>query len=249
VGIGDEILAAGDARRERARLNSGPVGIVDRWGRRRWHPLWEYCPDVARPEVSGPVVTNAGKARPYIDWPASTSQRWAFIPYRPTPARIDIPADIVAWAARCAGRVVVEPNIKPGASPNKDWGWGNWERLVGHHHGLPWLQLGEAGARRLAGVEFLACPSFIHAAAVLSVARFAVLPEGGLHHAAAAVGCRAVVIFGGYVSPANTGYDIHANLFTGGEPCGNRRACDHCRKAMTEITVYMVASAMERFCK
>lgn len=249
MGIGDELMAAGDARRERARLNSGPVGIVDRFGRRRWHPIWEYCPDVARQDATGPTITNAGKARPYIDWPASTRERWAFVPYKPYPARLVIPPEVLAWAEKYRRRVVIEPNIKSGASPNKDWGWDNWNRLAGYRQDQKWVQIGAAGSRRLHGVEFAECPSFIYAAAILSVAKYAVLPEGGLHHAAAAVGCRAAVIFGGYVSPAQTGYDIHVNLFTGGEPCGNRQPCGHCRKAMSEITLHMADTAIERFCK
>ena len=47
---------------------------------------------------------------------------------------------------------------------------------------------------------------------MLSGARAAVLHEGGLHHAAAALGMPAVVLFGGMISPRNTGYDVHVNL-------------------------------------
>lgn len=231
MGIGDELMAAGAARRERARLQYGPVGVVDRWGRRRWHPIWDYCPDVARPEVRAPVITNAGKARPYIDWPGSDATRWKFIPYRPEPARVELPADVRAWAEQYRGRVVIESRIKAGAPVNKQWG--KWSELQARRPDIPWLPMPEL-------------PSFIHALAVLSVARAAVLPEGGLHHGAAAMGLRAVVIFGGYVSPANTGYDMHRNLFTGGEPCGNRQPCAHCREAMSQITPAMVLRELEQ---
>ena len=82
------------------------------------------------------------------------------------------------------------------------------------------------------------------ACTALSGAAAAVLPEGGLHHAAAALGMPAVVIFGGMTSPANTGYDGHVNLFdpAGGEsPCGQRVACAHCRAAMAAIRPDVVA--------
>lgn len=245
MGIGDELMAAGEACRHRETYGCGPVVITDRMGRQRNHEIFRFSPDVAQPGEDGEKLMNCGKARPYIDWPASTPQRWAFKPYKPYPARLVIPHEIRLWAAQFAGCVAVEPNIKPGASPNKDWGWWNWQGLVSACP-VPWLQIGQAGARRLSGVRFVECPSFIHAAAVLATVRLAVLPEGGLHHAAAAVGCRAVVIFGGYVSPDNTGYDGHINLFTGGEPCGNRLACVHCRSAMKAITVETVLDAMEK---
>lgn len=97
---------------------------------------------------------------------------------------------------------------------------------------LPWLEMPEL-------------PSFEHALALISVARTAVLPEGGLHHAAAAFGLRAVVLFGGYISPNITGYSIHQNIFTGEKACGNRNPCQHCTDAMNAITPAMVLDQLE----
>lgn len=67
-----------------------------------------------------------------------------------------------------------------------------------------------------------------------------------MHHAAAALGIPAVVIFGGYVSPAQTGYAAQMNLFTGGQPCGRRTECAHCADAMSDITPAMVADALHQ---
>ena len=72
---------------------------------------------------------------------------------------------------------------------------------------------------------------------MLSQSRLAVLPEGGLHHAAAASGTPSIVIFGGFISPRQTGYLHQSNLFTGGDPCGMRHRCSHCKRAMDRITV------------
>ena len=63
------------------------------------------------------------------------------------------------------------------------------------------------------------------------------LPEGGLHHAAAALGTPTIVIFGGFISPRQTGYPHQVNLFTGGTPCGMRRRCDHCEQAMRRVAI------------
>lgn len=62
-----------------------------------------------------------------------------------------------------------------------------------------------------------------------------VTTEGGLHHAAAIFGIPAVVIYGGYISPRQTGYDGQVALFEGGEPCGWRKPCPHCAAAMGKI--------------
>jgi ADP-heptose:LPS heptosyltransferase len=88
--------------------------------------------------------------------------------------------------------------------------------------------------------EIIKTKSFRQACAVLERARLAILPEGGLHHAAAAFGTAAIVIFGGYISPAQTGYAHHVNLFSGGTPCGRRKRCPHCAEAMGRISAKKV---------
>ena len=70
---------------------------------------------------------------------------------------------------------------------------------------------------------------------MLATARLAILPEGGLHHAAAALGVPSIVLFGGFISPRQTGYPHQVNVFTGGTPCGWRVRCGHCAAAMKKI--------------
>lgn len=232
MGIGDCLMAAGEARRA-AETHGRPVAILDRRGRQKWYGVWDYCPDVLPRNQwrdGLPYIVNGGQRRPYIDYSRSARHRWAWLPYRPVPAKVILPPDLLHWAEQYRGRVVIEPRIKAGASPNKQWG--RWADLMTLRPDLPWL-------------EMPALPSFGHALAVLSVASAAVLPEGGLHHAAAAVGLPAVVIFGGYISPDVTGYDTHINLFTGGEACGNRGPCRHCEKAMSQISPAQVVAALD----
>ena len=87
--------------------------------------------------------------------------------------------------------------------------------------------------------------SFIAACGLLSGATAYVGPEGGLYHAAAALGVPAVAVFGGYIDPANQGYDDprYVNLYEpmdGESPCGQRIDCPHCMKAMAKITPDLV---------
>lgn len=207
MGVGDSLMAAGECRRLRESSGCGPVVVTDRFNRPVWQSIWAVCPDVARPGASGPTIRNAPRCRPYIDQRASDRARWVFLPYRPTPARLVLPAALLAAAKRWRGAVVVEPHVKADASPNKQWGWERWQALVAAAPELRWVQPGPLGVRRLQGVEPAETRSFEEAAALLSAAAAAVLPEGGLHHAAAAVGCPAVVLYGGYIGPDVTGYD------------------------------------------
>lgn len=243
--MGDELMAAGEAAALRGS-RAERVGILDAKGQRRWHEVWDLCPDVAPPSEATPLLLrNAGNARPYIDYSRSTPKRWCWQAYTPKPARLALPRDLVAFAQPWAGSVVIEPNMKAKASPAKDWGWDRWQQLVALRPDVKWLQLGMSTARLLRGVRHCNTRSFAHALAVLSVARAAVLQEGGLHHGAAAVGCPAVVIFGGFIAPWVTGYPSQVNLFTGGEPCGWRRVCPHCAEAMAKIPPQLVAQHLD----
>jgi hypothetical protein len=76
--------------------------------------------------------------------------------------------------------------------------------------------------------------------------------EGGLHHAAAAVRLPAVVIFGGFITPAVTGYAEQVNLTAPGlgvaHPlgCGRRVDCPHCADAIAQITPELVAQEVRK---
>jgi ADP-heptose:LPS heptosyltransferase len=156
------------------------------------------------------------------------------------------------WRAGVRGRfAVIEPTIKPTASPNKVWGWSRYQAVaVALADRIALVQLGDAPAvpaERLAGARVISTPSFRTACAVLMLADFYIGPEGGLHHAAAALGVPAIVLFGGFISPEQTGYAEHVNLFTGGEPCGQRVACAHCAEAMARITPEQVIAEAARW--
>lgn len=245
MGLGDEIMASGDARRLRAQTGQR-VRIVDRHGVARWHELWMGSPDIARPEERGALVTlvNGSGARPYIDYARTTKQRWVYTEYRATPGVLaGIEPD-----ARGDGMVLIEPNLKGNASPNKQWGRENWAQLARAPlpDGLRWAQMCPPGVAALPGVHRIETPDFRAAIGVLTAARAAVLPEGGLHHAAAATGRRAVVLFGAMTSPRNTGYDTHTNLAVDDpDALGWRIPHPACASAWRQITPGQVHAALE----
>jgi hypothetical protein len=239
MGMGDELMALGQAR-----AHGGKVQILDRHGQRRWHPLWEGASYVARPGEPGefPAIVNGGRVRPYIDWPASTPARWAF-----TDWRVPMPGQLfhVKPDPRADGLILLEPNLKPGASVNKQWG--RWQDLVNAAPGMPWGQPGNPGTRFLKGVVPLVTRNFQDACNLLAACRTAVLPEGGLHHAAAALGKSCVVLYGCVISPRNTGYDLHRNIFID-EPRGSgwRIHSPICATVWKQITPATVLTELER---
>lgn len=148
--------------------------------------------------------------------------------------------------------VLIEPNV-PGwksVAPNKDWGFERYQQVADglRAAGYRVCQFVHADATRvLDGADALATENFRDALTVLENARLYIGPEGGLHHGAAAVGVRAVVLFGGFIPPQVTGYRSHVNLTGKAVACGSLRKCDHCAKAMARISVNEVmAYALEQ---
>lgn len=250
MGIGDEIMALGEARRLQER-DPRPVLICRKSGKPRWCWVWDGSERVLRPEQAGAVdhqvLVNAPGRRPYIDYARTVEKvRWAYTNWSATPADLAIPAEATAWAARevPAGCVVIEPHVKVAASPNKQWGWQRWQGLVNARRDLLWVQLGLPESRALDGVQRIVTPHFWQAAAALARARAAVLPEGGLHHVAAALGLPAVVLFGHLLRPLNTGYAGHVNVAPPDSGCGWRVPCRRCAEYWDSLSPIEVASML-----
>jgi ADP-heptose:LPS heptosyltransferase len=141
--------------------------------------------------------------------------------------------------------ILVEPNTKDKfTGPNKVWRWDRWERVVSELP-YPFVQTGAEDQKTLPGVERIFTKTFREALSVLSGARMLVTTDGALHHAAAALGVPAVVIWGGAASPVNLGYETQVNLWHGTGPCGTHKGiCEHCRDALDAVTVEQVKDAI-----
>ena len=241
MGMGDELMAIGHARRMlRERGLRGRVEVLDKAGCRRMHPLWQHVPEIAKPgQHSVTSIVDSGGCRPYVDYERTTPERWAWnLEHRPAPGELyGVRPD-----TRARGLILIEPSIKRSASPNKQWG--RWQELVDSEPSLPWAQIGTHATQWLRGVRRIQAPTFEDACALLAACRFAILPEGGLHHAAAAMEVRAVVLFGPYMPPAVTGYPFHANLaIDEPEATGWRTPSTLCRQAWQAITPQTVIEA------
>lgn len=250
MGYGDALMASGQARGAAER------GIKIAFGDGR-RILWGKCeaeifrgnPNVAKPgEEDGPGIKwirNYKGCRPYHRPVTPVNGAYSFNrDFRATPGELFFTESELGWAAKLKpGFVLIEPHVKLNA-PNKAWSEDRWrelaKRLKADGHDVVQFDYGRQVYKEFRGVPI---PSFRHALAALTRAKLAILPEGGLHHGCAAVGTKAVVIFGGFTHPDQTGYDGHVNIFTGGAPCGRIVHCEHCRKAMAAITVDMVHEA------
>jgi glycosyl transferase family 9 (putative heptosyltransferase) len=241
MGYGDDIMATGLARGLHKRGKRAAFGDGKRiiWG--PWsEPIFQHNPNIARPGSEGAKdlewIDHYKGHRRYnrLD---KEKQRWIWnYDFKAIPGEIFMPE-----YRRAAGNFIyVEPNVPwhKSVAVNKDWGLANYQAvtdlLLADGHTV--IQSAH-GRDELRGAKLVSTPTFRSALAILQCARAALVPEGGMHHAAAALGVPAVVIFGGFSPPAVTGYDAHFNLTGGAEACGSLIKCHHCEKALAEISV------------
>ena len=92
-------------------------------------------------------------------------ERWSYTGWQAVPGELYVPR------LEAQGYVLIEPNLKPRASPNKRWPWSHWQELVRLMPDIAWLQLGLAGTRVLEGVRFQRTDNFKEAAIIASLAR------------------------------------------------------------------------------
>jgi len=255
VGLGDQLMGAGMARGAWAGRKR-KVAFGER-GRIRWdansETIFRGNPNIARPGEEGRADlewVRYFKGHRIYNRQDAAGGRWIWnYEFSAKPGEVFLTAQEAAAGRRFGqGFVVVEPHVPSWKSvaPNKDWGAKRYQQVVDKliAENVRVLQFTyDKGGPALRGVEAVSTAGFRDALAVMSNAALFLGPEGGLHHAAAAVSVPGVVLFGGFIPPQVTGYATHANLTGGAEACGSYRPCAHCRAAMDRITVDEVHEA------
>ena len=248
VGIGDEVMVSGMVR-ELQRADPRKVRIVYERGP-RWYSVWENNPRIAGPQEEGAFhdwCPRENYLRPYIS--AKTKERWTWKPYRPPVGEIYFTDAERAFAKQYAPRVIIDIDVKAGASPNKRWPTEHWKKLAQFlkDADLSTYQMGPLPPLMMPHATFAKTETIRQAAALIASSQAVICHEGALRHIAAAVGTPAVVIHGGYISPEVIRYEGQESLFTGGGlGCGMRVPCSHCDEAMRAITPEMVFEALQR---
>lgn len=241
MGLGDELMVTGRARV--LQQTDSRKCLVTYQGKPKWSQwgvVWENNPRIVKDGEVGDFqelpARDMANNRPYHL--GKSLERWTYnLDFRPDVGELYFNAEELVFQAQSHPQIVIEPSIKPGASPNKQWG--QWQAFadLAKRSGVKLTQLGGAGTKRLNDVPIIWTPTFRLACAALSRARGYVGNEGGLHHAAAALGIRGVVIFGGFTPVELTGYPMHRNIGASlGEACGMRVPCPHCAQWMASIT-------------
>jgi hypothetical protein len=251
LGIGDQLIATGlakDAWTKRGKK----IAFGDR-GRILWD---KHSEEIFR---NNPNIAYPGQAK-YIEWVEfykgqrgynrKGDGRWIWnMDWRCKPGEVFLTHGEVASGRRVGkGFIVIEPNVVAwkATAVNKDWGFDRYQelanKLIADGHEVVQFSH-EGGGPILECVRRVKTSSFRDAIAILKNSALYVGAEGGMHHGAAAVGIKGVVLFGGWIPPSVTGYDMHTNIAGSDRFCGSFSRCDHCRDAMSAISIDTVYQA------
>lgn len=218
-----------------------------RTGRPQWSEVFKNNPKILKDPAPGQKCVvdraNGGGRRPYhFGYNGELLKfEWNY-KYKAEPGELFLSKE--EKAIGIPGCVIVEPNTKDAdLSRNKAWPWDRWQALVDSID-LPWVQLGPLETRTLKNVKRGVTKSFRDALGWVNKASLIVTTDGALHHAAAALGKPAVVLWGGLAPPQVLGYDMHKNICHATEWCGYNKPCAHCKEAMDKITVEEVREAI-----
>src|SRR6185503_11514374 len=160
-----------------------------RLGDGRYHfyeaSVFEGNPRIAHGEESFVWVPNYPKHRPYIS--RATGTRLIFNDsFRARPGELFLGAE-----REPKPYIVVEPNVKEKFKHTINKAWPYWSELL--NQDLPWVQLGTSEPI----TKQIKTENFRDALHILQNAALFVGTDGALHHAAAALGVPAVVIWTG----------------------------------------------------
>jgi hypothetical protein len=223
-----------------------PVCITDRYNIPRKHDLWVGNP--AWDKNSDIRIIDGAGARSYIERWHGARSIFNF-KHRARAGKVYLTKEELEFNKLEGDYIIIAPNLKLTASPNKQWGFAKFQELVNQTN-YRFIQLYQDGERLLSGVEHIKTPSARLALSIIKGAKLVIANEGGSHHMAASMDVPAVVFFGSFTSPEVTGYKEHINFTVkNAHYCGNWEVCLECQKSMAKITVDVVLSYFNKFMK
>ena len=269
MGLGDDLMMGGLWKKHVQTHGRRVVPVGD------WSMMWDNLEYICKEEDLYPgehhdrLPTHPNGLRPYIErW---ESDRIVFKDFKPEPGEIKFSLKEKMWAEDILGQsqipqdfVLINPDSKNTTSQgNKEWPFDNWVQLAENlAKDIGVLRIKPKSTVDISGkVEYnkgvvpssttIECSNPRLAFCMASYAKCIVTTEGGLHHVAAALSVPAVVLYGNFISPDQTGYASQTNIYTGqpGSPLGSIKNDKRCQDAMESISVATVHSHVEALIK
>jgi len=256
MGYGDDVIATGIAKGAFARGKKIAFGHS---GKILWGPfsaeIFRGNPNIAVPgqerdsniewfqfHPGHRIYAIHNKPQSHLIWNYNFKVSAGEIYFKDKPAK---------WGSNL---ITIEPNVFKGDAPgkeysiNKQWPVDRYQKVADYLSAKGFLvaqPVYRKSVVRLRNVRIVETPTYTDALALIRAARLHIGPEGGLQQGAAAVGTRAVILFGGFSPPKIMGHDTHINLVGDQNPCGSLKYCSHCAEAMKRISIGEVIAAAD----
>ena len=147
---------------------------------------------------------------------------------------------------------VIQPNTKTSYTPNKEWGFEKYQKIVNNFKDINWVQVGLEGDLILNGVENVTGKTSLRELAfIIKNANFVIADEGLLNHMASSVGSISYVLYSGFHPTEISHYDGTISIVNNPQvkcaPCWIVEKCPKKKKYCTEeISVNQVIQSIER---
>ena len=270
MGYGDDLLVTSLASKIKKQHPDRQIVIGIEEKNHAYHsPIYENNPNIAdcrNLNNDRPIhlINFHELNRPYIDYKKSTPNNFVWKKFKPVPGEIYFSEQEKTEAKKIISEAKKfwEKNNSKNFSKiifletsstkindqqfnykhlNKDWGIQNWASLTKKlKSDYLIIQSVHNETKNIDGIFIPQKMDFRLACALLNEVDLYVGPEGGFGHVAAALNKKAVLYFGGWISPEVIGYDFHENIYFEDKisPCGVKlKPCEHCSKARESITV------------
>lgn len=270
MGYGDDLLITALASKIKKQNPERQIIIGDAKERHAFHsPIYEnnpYISDCRNLEKTKPtqIIDYHTRNRPYIDYKNSTNSKYVWRKFKPQPGQLFFSEKEKSDAKKIVSQAKDYWNYKYDKNykkiifletsstkinskqfalkqKNLDWGEHNWLELINKIK-EDYLIIQSVHQETKNDFEIFTPDkmSFRLACAVLNETDFFVGSHGGFGHAAAALNKKAILYFGGWISPETMAYDFHENIYYQHKlsPCGEYGTkCDHCEEARKSISV------------
>ena len=270
MGYGDDLIVTKLASKIKKQFPDRQIVIGEAKKQRAYHsivydnnPNISDCRDL---EKNKPIhiIDYHENNRPYIDYTKTTNTNYVWRKFKPDPGEIYFTKKEKADAKKIISEAIEfwsrtnKKNYKKIIflettstkinhwqfgikNKNKDWGAENWQRLT---NALikDYLVIESVHKETKKNLSVFSPNNmdFRLACAVMNEADFYVGQEGGFGQVAAALNKKAVIYFGGWITPESVGYDFHENIYYENDlsPCGEyKKLCSHCEEARKAISV------------
>jgi len=264
MGFGDALMATGEVKL--LRKNKDTKFVIGDGKRSYWSPIFDNNPYIIRGGHAKKFkdviwVKNYEFNRPYRRYGKNldlNNYNWNH-DYKASPGELFFSDEEKSFSEKIKKTIInkygkkkiifVEPHVKKRKGfENKDWGFFKWQEVINKlRDKYLFIQTTYNKMKSLKNVINIDGINFRYACALMKITDLFIGTEGGMHHAAAALNKKGVVIFGGHISPDITGYSFHKNLYIADEfsPCGNKLKCKHCEECLDKIKIEQFINEIE----